>query len=91
MKKIILAAATIGLFATPAVAQVNQGQGGAPSAQSGGTVENPRTRIDKGANSASQPGSVSPARTTGSSHAPAGNYPAPGNSGKSGGEGGSGR
>lgn len=90
MKKMVMAVAAIGFLATPALAQVNQGQGGAPSAKSGGTIDNPRTRADKGANSGNNMGNNAPKATTGAAPA-GGNNPAQGNAGKSGGEGGSGR
>ena len=42
MKKILLAGAcALALSATGALAQVNEGQGGAPSAKSGGTTMSP--------------------------------------------------
>ncbi len=87
MRKMMIAAAAVGLLATPVMAQVNQGQGGAPSAKSGGTIDNPRTNMDKGANSGS--GTAVPHTTTGA--APMKDKSAVGNTGKSGGEGGSGR
>ncbi len=90
MKGVIIAAAAFGILAAPALAQVNQGQGGAPSAKSGGTMDNPRTRVDQGANSGTRGGTTSPNGTTGAAPA-GGNNPAQGNAGKSGGEGGSGR
>ncbi len=91
MKNVIIAAIAVGLLASPAIAQVNQGQGGAPSAQSGGTIDNPRTNMDKGANSGSHKDTAAPHSTTGTAPAPSGNNPAQGNAGRSGGEGGSGR
>ncbi len=77
MKKTIIALAALGLLSSPVVAQVNQGQGGAPSTQSGGV----KSGADK-----KMPNDKMKS-TTGSSS----QNPANGNAGKSGGEGGSGR
>jgi hypothetical protein len=79
MKKAILALAAFGLLSTPVVAQVNQGQGGAPSEKSGGVRPGAEKKMHK---------DEMKKGTTGSSST---QNPANGNAGKSGGEGGSGR
>lgn len=92
MKKMLIAAAAVALSASGALAQVNEGQGGAPSATSGGTIQNPRTNMDRGANSKMHgSGTMRPGTTTGAAPMKSDRNPANGNAGRSGGEGGSGR
>jgi hypothetical protein len=91
MRKFMIVSACALAISTTAFAQVNQGQGGAPSPQSGGTRSNPRTNMEQGGNAGERTRTMAPGATTGTAPADANRNPATGNAGKSGGEGGSGR
>jgi hypothetical protein len=51
MRAILIVSACALVMSTTAFAQVNQGQGGAPSPQSGGVMTNPRTNMEQGGQS----------------------------------------
>jgi hypothetical protein len=91
MRTTLIVSACALAMSTAAFAQVNQGQGGAPSPQSGGVMTNPRTNMEQGGGTGERTRTVAPSATTGTAPIGADRNPANGNAGKSGGEGGSGR